>query len=62
MAVLDCVKQLQENMLYEAIVAQVPTTVQDLPKQVSIAGILHDDVCVTVLLDNPMKGGDAWMR
>lgn len=61
MTVLDCVKQLQENMLDEVIIAQITTAVQDLPEQVSIAGVLHDDVRMIVLLDNPMKGSDAWV-
>lgn len=61
MAILDCVKQLQKYMLDKIVVPQVPTAVQDLAEQVPVAGILHDNVCVVVLLDHSMQGGDTRM-
>jgi hypothetical protein len=60
-AILDCAKQLQENMLDETVIPQISTVIQNLSEQVSIAGILHDDVSVIVLLDHPVKGGNPWV-
>jgi hypothetical protein len=61
MAILDCVKQLQEDMLDKSVISQIPTAVQNLAEQISIAGIFHDDVRVTILLDNTVKGCDPRM-
>lgn len=59
MAVLDCFKELKEYVLDESVFPKVPTTVQNLREQIMIRCVVQDDVCVAIILDNPVKRNNA---
>lgn len=54
MAIFDGIKKLKENVLNKVILAEVATMMQDLREEVSVGGVVHDEVCVVVLFHNPV--------
>jgi hypothetical protein len=57
-AVVNCIEQLQEDVLDEFILAQVPALVEDLGEEVTILTIVHNDICEIFVLNNTMEGND----
>ena len=55
MAILNCVKQLKENVFDEVVIAEIPAIVKDLGKEIAITAILQDDEGVIVVLDDPQE-------
>ena len=62
MAVLDCVKQLQEYFLNKIVIAQITTMVEDLRKQVAVLAIVHNDIGVLWVLDDAVEGNNVGVR
>jgi hypothetical protein len=61
MTVLYCIQQLKEYVLYEIIIPEIATIVEDLREQIAIAGVVHDDVRVGKVLDHAVESNDVWM-
>lgn len=49
-------------MLDECVVPEVSTAVQNLAEQVTVASVLHDDVCVIAFLDYAVESHDTRVR
>lgn len=58
-AILDGIKDLQENVPYEVVVGEVPTMVEDLGEQVAVGGVFHDDEGVRALFYDAMEGDNV---
>lgn len=59
--ILNAIEHLQEYVLDEVVVTKISTAVEDLREQVVVWSVVHDDVGVTVLFDDSMKGNDVGM-
>ena len=46
-------------MLDEAVLAQITAAVQNLGEEITVGGIVHDEVNVVVLLDHSVEGNDV---
>jgi hypothetical protein len=60
-AILHCVQQLEEDMLDEDVVPEIAAIMEDLCEQITIAGVVHDDVRVVEVLYDPVEGDDVRM-
>ena len=61
-AVLDCVKQLQEYFLNKFVIAQITAMVEDLREQVAVLAIVHNNISVLWVLDDAVERNDVGMR
>jgi len=60
-AVFHGVKHLQEDVLDESVVSEIPAIVEDLREEVVVGSVIHDNIRAVVLLDDAMEGDNAWM-
>ena len=61
MAVFNRIEQLQEDVLDEFILAEVPALVEDLGEEVTVLAVVHDDIREIFILNNTMEGNDIWV-
>jgi hypothetical protein len=52
--IFDSIEQLEKNMLDEMIVPEVSAAVKDLGEEITVFGVIHDNVSVIVVLDDAM--------
>lgn len=61
MAIVNCVEQLKENILYEGVVSKVATAMENLRKQIVVRCVIHDDISVVKVLHNAVECDNARM-
>ena len=59
MAILNCVKQLQEDVFDQNVVAKIAAIMEDLREQVVVRGVVQDNIRPVVFLDDAVKGDDV---
>jgi hypothetical protein len=61
MAVIDRIKELEESVLDQVILAKITSFVQNLAKEITIWTVIHDNEGAVILLNNAVKCDDIWV-
>ena len=56
MAIVNCIKQLEENFPDQVVLTEISAVMEDLRKEITIATVVHDDPSVLRVLDDAMQG------
>jgi hypothetical protein len=61
MAVIDRIKELEENMLDHVILAEITPFMQNLAEEIPIWTVIHDDEGAVFLFNDAMKCDNVWV-
>lgn len=62
MTILNCVKQLEEDVLNQCVVPKIAAAMQYLREQVMVRCVVHDDIGAVVVLHDTVESDDTRVR